>query len=201
MYAHVLVCVFPGALWWDWWCLYTGNVVLKRLVSHCLISSLHIPTHTPSCFAHWSTLHPPTSHYTALHPISHDFRVLALNYVGGAGPCLPYIADLLRAPLPHVRVFQDTNDDTALKNYVFFASRRPLTAAAPTAEDVGNDAARAQYFSLLASYEVTELLPGWAGGGSHARCLGQAGMWDLAQAHWMAMAASFPPGFWAYITY
>lgn len=129
-------------------------------------------------------------------------RVLALNYVGSAGGCLAYIAKLLQKALPHVRVFQDTtDDDVALKNYVFFASRQPLTAAQPTDADVGSDGMRAQYFSMLASYEVTAAVPGWAGGGNHARCFGQAGMWELAEAHWLAMAASFPPGFWAHVTY
>lgn len=128
-------------------------------------------------------------------------RVLALNYVGTAGGCIGYIAGLVREVLPHVRVFQDTNDDAALKNYVFFASLRPLTAAAPVMEDVGTDGARAQYFSLLTSYEVTDALPGWAGPRSHASCFGQAGMWSLAEAHWLAMAESFPPGFWARVTY
>uniref|UniRef100_A0A061SIP4 Spermine spermidine synthase n=1 Tax=Tetraselmis sp. GSL018 TaxID=582737 RepID=A0A061SIP4_9CHLO len=124
--------------------------------------------------------------------------VVAVNYFGGADPNLHLLGRTLLAAFGHLRCVGDEHDGEAARNFVLFASRRPVVFRQPQAEDFRGSAMREDALATLSSREVAlDLDPSLGELDGASRGFDPELVMQHARRHWQAMREVLPGSFWS----
>ena len=126
-----------------------------------------------------------------------DNGVIAINFFGGEDSNLHLLGRTIEMAFGHVRCFGDEHTDSPTRNFVFFASRSPVSFRPPSPEDFRGSSMQAEALATFHSREILLKLGSDLGVlDDPSQGFDTDALMMYARSHWEAMRSILPSSFW-----